>query len=429
MPRFLPRTYLLTTGVALAALVVLAPLSIAASPPRIGVSPASGVPGDDFTVSGSGFAANSAVKVLIDGKAFDDDFTTGSGSFSDLQTIPHLADGPHTVKVTVAGLSASTVLTVGSRGGTNGQPARTATPRPPAAATPTRTPTRAATSTATPTPTPAGTSTRTPTATRTSTPLLTPTSTMTSTAVPTPTVTPSAVARGPYWIPPVQTSWQWQLTSPVDTTVNVTMYDVDLFDNSATVVAGLHSQGHRVFCYVDAGTWENWRPDAGTFPAAVLGNGNGWPGERWLDIRNLSALGPIMQARLDLCASKGFEGVEFDNIDGYTNSTGFALTAQNQITYNSWLADQAHQRGLSAGLKNDVDQVQALQPKFDWMLDEQCFEFDECATLLPFVQAGKAVFEVEYNLNTSQFCAQANAMNFNAMKKNVALDAPRTACR
>jgi hypothetical protein len=230
-------------------------------------------------------------------------------------------------------------------------------------------------------------------------------------------------------VPPQNTEWQWQLTGSVDTSLNVSLYDIDLFDNGASVVSTLHSSGRHVFCYLDAGTWENWRPDAAAFPSSVLGSSNGWPGERWLDIRNLAALGPIMQSRLDLCKAKGFDGVEFDNVDGYTNTTGFPLSAQDQLTYNNWLAAQAHARSLSAGLKNDVDQVQALQPHFDWMLDEQCFQYDECSTLLPFVQAGKAVFEVEYSLSTSNFCAQANALNFNSMKKNKSLDAARTPCR
>jgi hypothetical protein len=260
------------------------------------------------------------------------------------------------------------------------------------------------------------------------TPGATPTPTHTAVPVPTSTPTPVGASSG-YWIPPQVTEWQWQLSGTLDTSLNVSLFDIDLFDNDASVVNSLHASGRHVFCYLDAGTWENWRPDAGTFPSSVLGSSNGWPGERWLDIRNLAALGPIMQSRLDLCKARGFDGVEFDNVDGYSNTTGFPLSAQDQLTYNTWLAAQAHARSLSAGLKNDVDQVQVLQPHFDWMLDEQCFQYSECSTLLPFVQAGKAVFEVEYSLSTNQFCTQANALNFNSMKKNKSLDAARTACR
>ncbi len=234
---------------------------------------------------------------------------------------------------------------------------------------------------------------------------------------------------GTIWRPALNTSWQWQLTGTLDTSVDVEMYDIDLFDNDASVVASLHAQGRRVVCYISAGSWEDWRPDADQFPGSVKGRSNGWPGERWLDIRRLDILGPIMEARMDLCAQKGFDGVEFDNVDGYSGNTGFPLTYQDQLTYNRWLAGAAHARGLSVGLKNDVEQVVDLLPFFDWALSEECFSYNECNALLPFIQAGKAVFVVEYDLSTSQFCPQANAMNFNAMRKHLDLDAYREPCR
>lgn len=231
------------------------------------------------------------------------------------------------------------------------------------------------------------------------------------------------------WHPALNTSWQWQLSGTVDQSVKVTMYDIDMFDNAASVVSSLHAAGRVVICYIDAGTWENWRSDASKFPASVKGNNNGWPGEKWLDIRQLSILGPIMKARINLCKSKSFDGIEFDNVDGYSNNTGFPLTYNEQLNYNTWLANQAHMSGLSVALKNDVDQVKDLQPYFDWSLDEQCFQFTECNKLLPFIKTNKAVMEVEYNLNPAQFCASANSMNFNSLKKHLKLDAYRVACR
>ncbi|MBI1735843.1 MAG: endo alpha-1,4 polygalactosaminidase [Candidatus Rokubacteria bacterium] len=232
------------------------------------------------------------------------------------------------------------------------------------------------------------------------------------------------------WRPAPNTSWQWQLTGlPLDQTVDAQVYDVDLFETSASVVASLHAAGRKVICYMSAGSWEDWRPDAGQFPAAVLGATNGWPGERWLDIRRLDVLGPIMEARLDRCKSKGFDAVEPDNVDGYANRSGFPLTYADQLRYNIFLARAAHARGLSIGLKNDLDQVRDLEPYFDWALNEECFSYDECEMLQPFVDAGKAVFHVEYELPTSAFCARANAMNFNSLKKRWDLDAWRRACR
>jgi hypothetical protein len=234
----------------------------------------------------------------------------------------------------------------------------------------------------------------------------------------------------PIWRPTPGSSWQWQLSGlPVDQSFDVPIYDIDLFDNDASVVAALHAQGRRVICYMNAGAWEDWRPDAGQFPAAIKGKDlEGWPGEKWLDIRDLATLGPLMVARIDLCKAKGFDAIEPDNVDGYANDSGFALSAQDQIAYNTFLASAAHARGLSVGLKNDLDQVVALEPLFDWALDEQCFQYDECGALLPFPNAGKAVFQVEYELSPSAFCTKANAMHFSSMLKHLELDGYRVAC-
>lgn len=233
-----------------------------------------------------------------------------------------------------------------------------------------------------------------------------------------------------WWQPHPGTSWQWQLTGAIDASLDVQMYDIDLFDAPQSVIDRLHADGRIVICYFSAGSWEEWRPDAGDFPAEVLGNPlEGWAGEQWLDIRRLDLLGPIMAARLDLAAQKHCDGVEPDNVDGYSNKTGFPLSYADQIAYNTWLAAQAHTRRLSVGLKNDLEQIDDLLPHFDWALNEECFSYDECELLLPFVQANKAVFGVEYELATSQFCPQANALNFDFLKKNWDLDAWRVACR
>jgi hypothetical protein len=254
---------------------------------------------------------------------------------------------------------------------------------------------------------------------------------------PTAALTPQSylplIATPASWKPPLNTSWQWQLDGTIDQTINAVMFDLDLFDTEASLVAALHAQGRKVVCYISVGSWEEWRPDADQFPPAVMGNDyEGWPGEKWLDIRQIDQLAPIMRARLDTCRARGFDGIEPDNIEGYTNDTGFPLTAQDQLTYNIWLAKEAHERGLSIGLKNDSDQVAELLPYFDWALTEDCFDQGWCDQLTPFVTAGKAVFAAEYTdtgVTTAQFCPQANALNFNGILKHRNLDAWRQACR
>ncbi len=236
-------------------------------------------------------------------------------------------------------------------------------------------------------------------------------------------------AQSAVWQPTPGTTWQWQLTGlPIDLSVDAAMYDIDLFDNSASVVAGLHAKGRTVICYMSAGSWEDWRPDAAMFPEAVKGKSNGWSGERWLDIRALDVLGPIMEARMDLCKSKGFDGIEPDNVDGYSNNTGFGLTSVDQLAYNKFLANAAHARGLSVGLKNDVEQALDLVAFFDWTLNEECFRYAECESLLPFIAANKAVFHVEYGSATSSFCPATSQLGFSSIKKRRSLTAYRRVC-
>jgi endo-alpha-1,4-polygalactosaminidase (GH114 family) len=210
------------------------------------------------------------------------------------------------------------------------------------------------------------------------------------------------------------------------------IYDVDLFDVSAEAVEQLHAQGRKVICYISAGSWEEWRPDADEFPTEIIGNAyDGWPGERWLDIRRLDLLGPLMAARLDLCRAKGFDAVEPDNIDGYQNDTGFALTAADQLTYNRWLAQEAHRRGLSIGLKNDPDQAQALVMDFDWALTEDCLADGWCDEMLVFPVANKPVFLVEYTdtgISIDELCDQTLRSGFNPILKERELTAWRERC-
>ncbi len=232
-----------------------------------------------------------------------------------------------------------------------------------------------------------------------------------------------------WWKPTPGMSWQWQLTDlPVDLSVEADIYDIDLFDVDASVVTALHDKGRKVICYMSAGSYEDWRSDAGSFPESVLGKDNGWAGERWLDIRAINVLMPIMEARMDLCKKKGFDGVEVDNIDGYTNGTGFPLTPDHQLTYNKRLAKAAHDRGLAIGLKNDLDQIPALVNDFDFAINEECAAYDECAALKPFISANKAVLHAEYGIDTAKFCPTSAALKLSSIRKNLQLDAWRQTC-
>jgi hypothetical protein len=230
------------------------------------------------------------------------------------------------------------------------------------------------------------------------------------------------------WQPKPGTTWQYQLSGEyVDDSFKVDVYDIDLFDASADIVASLHLKNRKVVCYFSAGTWEDWREDAKLFPPSVIGRKvAGWPGESWLDIRALNSLAPVLRARLDLCRAKGFDGVDADNVDGYQNASGFPLTAADQLNFNRWLAAEAHARGLAIGLKNDPDQASDLAPAFDWALTEDCFDQGWCEKEAPFVRAAKLVVDVEYTDGKTApavFCPAAKKTGIVAIYKNRSLDA------
>lgn len=207
---------------------------------------------------------------------------------------------------------------------------------------------------------------------------------------------PRASTAGTWWKPAIGDTWQWQLSGTINTGYDVAIYDVDLFDTPAATVARLRADGRRIICYFSAGSSENWRNDFKQFAKADMGRPlDGWPGERWIDTRSPNVR-RIMTARLDLARSRGCDGVETDNMDGYANRNGLGLTAENQLDYNRFLADGAHARGLAIGLKNDLAQVKALEPSFDYAVNEQCNQYKECRKLAPFTLAGKPVFNAEY---------------------------------
>jgi hypothetical protein len=228
-----------------------------------------------------------------------------------------------------------------------------------------------------------------------------------------------------WWQPPQHLTWYWQLQGTVRNGEPVAAYDIEGFENSAAEVATLHSQGKHVICYIDVGTAEDFRPDYSEFPESVLGRSNGWPGERWLDIRQLSVLEPIMTARFQMCKEKGFDAVEPDNIEGYANDTGFSLTAAEQLTYNEWVADEVHSLGMAVLQKNDGEQTPELESYFDGALTEQCNQYHECGDFEPYLAAGKPVLNAEYRTPTRKFCAKDNAAGIMGARFNLALNGRR----
>jgi len=227
-------------------------------------------------------------------------------------------------------------------------------------------------------------------------------------------------------IPP-DVSWHLQLNGTL-LFPDRDVYDIDLFDTPKATIQRLKQAGRIVVCYFSAGSYENWRPDAASFPTVVIGKPlDGWAGEWWLDVRQPLVL-KIMKNRLNLAAQKGCDGVDPDNVNGHQNDTGFDLTAQHLITYNRQLVAAAHQRGLLIGLKNTLDLVTTLESGYDFALNESCYTYHECHLLRPFAQHGKAVLIAEYRRKNQALCRQAKQSGYQLQFFKLNLDAVGMPC-
>ncbi len=252
------------------------------------------------------------------------------------------------------------------------------------------------------------------------------------------------VTQGDWYQPPVGVSWQWQLfvddEYQLNTSYDVTIYNIDLFDTPASTINSLQDSGHRVVCYFSAGSWEDYRRDRDQFTSDELGKTlDGWPAERWLDIRSPNVQ-HIMTQRLDLAAAKGCDAVEPDNVQGYLEETGFDISGEDQLAYNRFIANQARLRGLGVALKNSLEQVEALVDYFDFSINEQCFQYNECDQLMPFIEAGKPVLHAEYpahnddlslddEASIARLCSESERLRFSTLILPVNLDDSfRVAC-
>lgn len=232
-----------------------------------------------------------------------------------------------------------------------------------------------------------------------------------------------------WWRPQLGETWHLQLNGELVTDIDVDVFDVDLFDTPAEAIDALHEDGRRVVCYVSAGSWEEWRPDADTWSESVLGEPlDGWEGERWVDVRAIDVIGPILEARFDLAVARGCDGVDPDNVDGFLHDTGFALTTGDSLAFNRFLIEAAHTRGLAVGLKNALDLVEDLADEVDFAVNEECVAFDECDRLEPYDDAGRPVFGVEYEGSLAHICDSVAAVGA-WLLADLELDGRAQACR
>lgn len=249
--------------------------------------------------------------------------------------------------------------------------------------------------------------------------------------------TPLPSNKTTWWQPRAGVTFDWYLDDlKAGDTFSAEVVDVDAFTTSPELVAQLHAQGKKVIAYVSMGTIENDRPDARLLPKEVIGKTyRDWPKEKWLDIRQLDKLKPWLTSRFNMIISKGFDALEPDNLDSYTNDSGFAISEGDVRKYCDLLIDLSHKNGLGIGQKNVQDLTDAYSSKFDWALTEDAFKQQWQDQLKPYIALHKPVFAVEYTdvTNRSDFentvCPRAKSLGYFAILKNRSLDKPTINCQ
>jgi hypothetical protein len=267
-------------------------------------------------------------------------------------------------------------------------------------------------------------------------------------------------AASTWWIPPLGNQpWQWELSHPLRFNNAQDMgtddklpdgqlapvpvvYDIDAIINPASTVAELHSMGKHVVCYIEVGAAGNYYSAAQEGVSATYFDqlrhagefGKKVPGypEHYLDIQSPTTISIIESMISQQCAAKGFDAVETDIDEEYADNSGFPLTKAIEENYMTTLANYMHGVGLGWWIKNPDDTGDSyatdMFPLADAVLTEQCNQYSTCGLLSAYV-GHKAVFNAEYKLKPSSFCAKDDALGFNGARFNIGLTGIRNPCQ
>ena len=193
--------------------------------------------------------------------------------------------------------------------------------------------------------------------------------------------------------PPANAQFDYQIGGEYEPPADVTVVARDWF-------LGEPLDGGYSICYVNAFQTQDDeagvdRPDErSNWPADLLlwelGHDPNWGGEYLVDISSdttRSAALAHVEPMIDVCAAKGFDAVEFDNLDSWTRFDGTDLEGDvpfgspEAVAYAELLVDYTHSLGLAAGQKNTPQlgaDVSLHVIAFDFAIAEECGFYDEC---------------------------------------------------
>lgn len=237
--------------------------------------------------------------------------------------------------------------------------------------------------------------------------------------------------------PEPRADWDWQLSENIAPPRGVQVLDFDPDNVTRAQVMALNNAGVYTICYVSVGTLENWRHDVNMFYdqnifyRPVVGKQyDEWPDEFFLDIRN-PGLKHVMAKRFMDCALKGFKAIEPDNLDVYENESGFEISREDTLRYIGELVKAAHSVGLEIGQKNVPELTGDLVGMMDFVITESCYQDGWCDQVSAYLDAGKPVFDAEYNdreIDFNKACEVAENMGISMILKDRDLTSFRQVC-
>ncbi len=207
-----------------------------------------------------------------------------------------------------------------------------------------------------------------------------------------PALPAGAQTNEPWSPPPANAGFDYQIGGPYKVPAGVTVVSRDWY-------AGRPMRSGYSICYINA--FQTQADDPGVdrpdersnWPSHLvldrLGDPN-WPGEYLIDI---STPAKRRDARdhvgrmIRRCARKGFDAVEFDNLDSWTRFRGTALADQvpfgrrQTIMFARLITAYAHEQGLAVAQKNTASfgrKAALRRIGFDFAIAESCGVWNEC---------------------------------------------------
>lgn len=99
---------------------------------------------------------------------------------------------------------------------------------------------------------------------------------------------------------------------------------------------------------------------------------------------------------IEIVSRMGCDVVDFDNVDGYQNENGMDLILEDFVFFMIFFVDEVYKCNMVIGFKNVGDIVKMMLLWMQFVVNEECVEFNDCRIFFQFVDVGKFVFYIEY---------------------------------